>query len=79
MMVRRAELTWHGPVRAAEVLVIDASVLRWGTTSLDVGYEGRVGDRPVFNATLTYIGVAPGTTTPISPPEVIRHHLGEVG
>jgi acyl-CoA thioester hydrolase len=77
MMVKRAELTWHGPARAAELLVIDASVRRWGTTSLDVGYEVRVGDRPVFTATLTYIGVAPGTTTPIAPPDVIRHHLGE--
>jgi hypothetical protein len=44
-----------------------------------LGETAHVGDRPVFTATLTHIGVAPGTTTPIGPPEVIRHHLGEAG
>jgi acyl-CoA thioester hydrolase len=76
MMVKRAEITWHGPARVAEQLDIDADVVRWGSTSLDIRYDGAVDARPVFTAVLTYVGVAPGTTTPVAPPDVIRSHLG---
>jgi acyl-CoA thioester hydrolase len=76
MMVKRAELVWHGPARVAEVLDIDAEVVRWGSTSLDIRYDGAVDGRPVFTAVLTYVGVAPGTTVPVAAPEVIRGHLG---
>src|SRR3712207_7547652 len=35
----------------------------WGNTSFDVGFTGAVGERPVFTATITYVGVEAGTTT----------------
>jgi acyl-CoA thioester hydrolase len=79
MMVKHAELTWHAPASVAELLDIDAEVVRWGTTSLDVRFDGAVGDRPVFTAVLTYVGVAPGTTDPVPPPDPIRRLLRATG
>jgi acyl-CoA thioester hydrolase len=75
-MVKRAEVTWHGPARVAEQIDIDAEVARWGTTSIDIRFDGAVGERPVFTAVLTYVSVTPGTTDPIVPPDAIRRHLG---
>jgi acyl-CoA thioester hydrolase len=75
LMVKRAELTWHGPARVAEHLDVEAEVVRWGTTSLDVRFDGAIGERPVFTALLTYVGVAPGTTDAVAPPDAIRRHL----
>ena len=37
------------------------AVTRWGNTSFDVGFVGRVGERPVFTGTITYVGVTWGT------------------
>jgi acyl-CoA thioester hydrolase len=76
MMVKHAEITWNGPARVAEVIEITAEVVRWGTTSLDIRFDGAIDERPVFTAVLTYVGVEPGTTTPTPPPEVVRRHLG---
>jgi acyl-CoA thioester hydrolase len=76
MMVKHAEITWSGPARVAEVIEIDAEVVRWGSTSLDIAFDGAIDGRAVFRAVLTYVGVAPGTTTPTPPPDVVRRHLG---
>ena len=46
-------------------------VTRWGHTSFDVTVDGSVGERPVFQAVVLYVGVAMGTKTPAPPPE--RH------
>ena len=59
-----------------DLLAIDVEVRRWGTTSFDVGYEGSVGERPVFSAVVTYISVTPGTTTPAPVPDAVRSGLG---
>ena len=56
---------------------IDVVVTRWGTTSLDVGFTGTIGERALFRATVTYVGVEPGTTTPVPPPDEVRSLLGE--
>jgi acyl-CoA thioester hydrolase len=76
MVVKRAELTWSGGARFGEVLAVDVGVRRWGTTSFDVGYQGSVGERPIFDATLTYISVTPGTTDPVPVPDAVRAALG---
>jgi acyl-CoA thioester hydrolase len=75
MMVKRAELTWSGGASFGDTLAIDVGVRRWGTTSFDIGYEGSVGERPVFEATLTYISVEPGTTAPVPVPDLVRAAL----
>jgi acyl-CoA thioester hydrolase len=79
MVLKRAELTWHGPANFDDVLAIDVSVRRWGTTSFDIGYQGAVGERPVFEAVVTYISVAPGVAAtgpqPIPVPDELRAAL----
>ena len=53
---------------SATTLDIDVGVDRWGNTSFDVGFAGAVGERPVFTATLTYVGVAVGHHASRCPP-----------
>jgi acyl-CoA thioester hydrolase len=76
IVVKRADLTWSGGAGFGDTLAIDVAVRRWGTTSFDVGFEGSVDERPIFDATLTYISVEPGTTTPTPVPERVRTALG---
>ena len=72
MVLKRAELTWHGSATFGDVLAIDVATRRWGNTSFDVGFAGSVGERPVFEAVITYISVAPGTVDPAPVPEAVR-------
>jgi acyl-CoA thioester hydrolase len=76
MVLKSATLTWHSGSGFDDLLAIDVEVRRWGTTSFDVGYEGSVGERPVFSAVVTYISVSPGTTTPAPVPDAVRSGLG---
>ena len=62
MVLKRADVTWHGSAGFGDVLGVDVAARRWGTTSFDIGYEGSVGERPVFTAVVTYVAVTPGTT-----------------
>ena len=57
VMVRHAELDWVGSAGFGDVVQIGCSVPRWGRTSFDVRYEVAVGDRPVVEVVLTYVGV----------------------
>jgi acyl-CoA thioester hydrolase len=75
MVVKRVEITWSGSATFGDVLAIDVSARRWGNTSFDVGFQGSVGERPVFEAIVTYIAVAPGTTRPTPVPERARRAL----
>lgn len=76
-MVVKAVVEWAAAARVAEHVDIDVAVTRWGTTSLDVGFVGTIGERALFTATVTYVGVVPGTTTPMAPPDEVRARLGE--
>jgi acyl-CoA thioester hydrolase len=75
MVLKKAELTWHGGASFGDVLAVDVAARRWGTTSFDIGFEGSVGEQPVFTAVVTYISVAPGTTAPAPVPEAVRSAL----
>tara|TARA_B100001123_G_scaffold73499_2_gene82701 strand:+ start:3450 stop:3833 length:384 start_codon:yes stop_codon:yes gene_type:complete len=75
VMLKAASLEWHGPAGVGDVLDVTAEVVRWGTTSLDVEFDLRVGDRQVVTATVTYVGVTIGDHRPISPPDEVRAHL----
>ena len=77
-MVVKAILEWQGAAGMGDVLDIDLEVIRWGRTSFDVGYAGRVGERPVFTATITYVGVNSGDHTPIEPPDNVHEALSRV-
>jgi acyl-CoA thioester hydrolase len=75
LVVKTATLTWHQGAGYDEVLAIDLQPTRWGTTSFDVRFEGSVGERPSFSATLTYVSIAPGTLTPAPMPGAVRAAL----
>ncbi len=79
VMVKNAVITWSGAARLHDELIIDIEVSRWGTTSFDVAYSGSVGERPVFTASVTYVGVHLGTTETMAPPDEVRRSLGEAG
>jgi acyl-CoA thioester hydrolase len=79
LMVKRAELEWDGPAGLGDVLEIDSSVARWGTTSFDITHRVHVGERAVLHALIVYVGIEPGTNRPVAAPDLIRRHLGEPG
>jgi acyl-CoA thioester hydrolase len=76
VMVKRADITWHGGATNGETLAIDLRVARWGTSSFDVELDGHVGDRPVFTAVITYVAVQMGTTVPVPVPDAFRAAAG---
>jgi acyl-CoA thioester hydrolase len=76
-MLKKATIEWDGTAGVDDVLDIDVGVSRWGTTSFDVGFRGRVGERPVFRATITYVGVVAGRRDTAPPPGAVRAGLGE--
>jgi acyl-CoA thioester hydrolase len=71
-MVAKAVLDWQGSARYAEELDVEVHAARWGTKSFDVACTGRVGERPVFTTTLTYVGVRHGTTETVAVPDEFR-------
>lgn len=75
MMVKKATVEWHSPARRGEILDLTPVVSRWGNTSYDITVTGLVGDRAVFTATMVYINVIPGTSTPVPVPEPVRTAL----
>lgn len=72
IMVKKATITWSGGARVHDEIVIDLEVARWGTSSFDVGFRGRVGDAEVFTAELTYVAVRTGTTDTVRVPDDFR-------
>lgn len=77
-MLVKIVLEWHGSATFGDTLDIDLGVLRWGTTSFDTGFRGTVDDRPVFEATITYVCVRPGTAEKMPVPHEVRDRLGLV-
>jgi acyl-CoA thioester hydrolase len=75
-MLKKAVVEWQGSATNGEELEITCSAIRWGNTSFDVGFVGTVGDRPVFTATITYVGVRLGTTETMPPPPAVREAIG---
>ena len=76
-MLRRAEVDWHGSAGLGDLLEIESSIARWGTTSFVVEHRLHVGDRPVVSVLVTYVGVEAGTSVTLAPPARVRRHLGE--
>jgi acyl-CoA thioester hydrolase len=76
-MLKKAVIEWSGAAAVHEMLDIAVGVRRWGTTSFDVGFVGVVSERPVFDCTITYVGVRPGTRETMAVPESVKARLGE--
>ncbi|HEY2815320.1 MAG TPA: thioesterase family protein [Acidimicrobiales bacterium] len=75
IMVKKASIEWLGSAGIGDVLTLVPRVSRWGNTSFDVTVEGAAGERPVFEATILYVGVRTGTTEPAPIPDTIRAAL----
>jgi acyl-CoA thioester hydrolase len=76
-MLKKAVLEWLGSATVHDVIDIAVGVRRYGTTSFDVGFAGAVGERPVFDCTITYVGVKAGTRETMPIPEHVKALLGE--
>lgn len=76
VMLKKAEILWDGPAHLAEVIGIDAAVSRWGNTSFDVTFTGAVGERAVFESTVTYVVVDHAEHRPMKIPDQLRTHFG---
>jgi acyl-CoA thioester hydrolase len=75
-MLVRAELDWKSSATFGDVIDIDLGVERWGTTSFVTRFRGHVGERPLFEARITYVCVHPRTTTKMEVPPDVRAVLG---
>jgi acyl-CoA thioester hydrolase len=78
-MLKKAMIEWDGTATVHDLLDIEVGVDRWGTTSFDVGFRGRVGERPVFRCVVTYVGVKAGTREKMPIPPALRAVLGDAG
>ncbi|HKY16944.1 MAG TPA: thioesterase family protein [Microthrixaceae bacterium] len=76
VMVKHSELTWHSPASWPERVEIDCGVCRWGTTSFDVVFRLRVGDRRVSDVVTTYVWVPMSGGGPAEIPAPVRRALG---
>ena len=74
-MLVKATIEWQGSASYGDVLDVACRISRWGRTSFDIAYAGTVGERPVFEATITYVCVEPGTTDTVVVPERMRTAL----
>jgi acyl-CoA thioester hydrolase len=75
VMVVKAVIEWQGGAGIGDLLDIDLEISRWGRTSFDVAFRGHVGERPIFTATITYVGVSAGDQKPMEPPAAVRAAL----
>lgn len=71
-MLKSTTLVWHSPARYGDVIEASAAVSRWGNTSFDVAIGGTVGDRSIFDATITYVSIDPASQRPVPVPELVR-------
>ena len=78
-MLKKATIEWDGTATVHDLLDIEVGVDRWGTTSFDVGFRGRVGERPVFRGVVTYVGVKAGTRETMPIPPALRAVLEDAG
>ena len=76
-MLKKAVVEWQDAATVHDILDIEVGVERWGSTSFDVAFIGRVGARPVFTCVITYVGVTLGTKEKAPPPPEVRARLSD--
>lgn len=72
IMLVKAVVEWQGTAGIGDTIDIAVGVSRWGNTSFDMHFVGAVGERPVFTATITYVGVRAGTREKMPAPDEFR-------
>jgi acyl-CoA thioester hydrolase len=76
IMVKAASLTWSAPARLRDTVDIDIEISRFGNTSFDVTYVGTKAGEPLFEATMVYVCVRPGTLETMPVPDELRAAAG---
>ena len=76
VMVKAATISWSAPAVLRDRVDIDIEVARIGTTSFDVAYVGTRDGDPLFEATMTYVGVRRGTLEKMAVPDGFRAAVG---
>lgn len=74
-MLKTATGTWHKGATYGDVIDATCAVSRWGNTSFDVSVSMTVKGDPIFDCSITYVSVTPGTHTPVGVPDNIRAAL----
>ena len=74
-MLKTVAITWHRPLRVAEVVSIDCEVTRWGNSSFDVAALGSVAGVPSFDASIVYVSTTPGAPTVTPVPEWVKEAM----
>ena len=75
IMVRASSLDFAGAVHFDEEVAIDVAPTRLGSSSFDLRYAARVGDRPAVTITSTYVVVVPGEQRSQPIPDELRARL----
>lgn len=74
-MLKTATGTWHKGAKYGDEIEAQCSISRWGTTSFDVAVSLTVKNSAVFDCSITYVSVTPGTHTPCPVPEQVKSAL----
>lgn len=75
-MLKTATGTWHKGAVYGDEIEAHCSISRWGNTSFDVAVLLTVKNTAVFDCSITYVSVTPGTHTPCPVPEKVKSALG---
>lgn len=75
-MLKTATGTWHKGAQYGDLIEARCSVVRWGRTSFDVAVGLSVEGNDVFDCSITYVSVTPGTHTPCPVPDDVKQVLG---
>jgi acyl-CoA thioester hydrolase len=75
VMLVKAVVEWVGSARFDEWVDVEVAPVRLGTSSFDVRYRASVGERPVCEATITYVAITPGQRASSPLPPTVRTAL----
>jgi acyl-CoA thioester hydrolase len=78
-MLVKAVVEWRGPAGFDDVVMINVRPSRLGNSSFDMHFDARVEDRPVCEATITYVAIDPESQSPQPIPDKIRAELQAAG
>jgi acyl-CoA thioesterase FadM len=74
-MLKTTTATWHKGATYGDTIDARCEATRWGNTSFDVSVSMTVKDVPIFDCTITYVSVTPGTHTPAPVPDSLKSAL----
>ena len=74
-MLKTTTATWHKGATYGDTIDARCEATRWGNTSFDVSVSMTVKDEPIFDCTIRYVSVTPGTHTPAPVPETLKSAL----